>query len=139
MHSEEVEEIKKKNHNLKSNKISKSNEQTEFNNKKIIQIDENSNDSDKYLILPSHIFLDNDFNFYLPIDRALRVISAIFNSVGINSEVQKVYFTQLEIQAHVLDRSGINKCTYALVFSDFYLLYNYILNSFNFFFLFALR
>ena len=107
LHSDEVDEIKKKNQNLKSNKVSKKNGQTEFNKTKIINIDDSNDDNNKFLILPLHIFLDNDFNFYIPIDRALRVASAIFKSVGINSEVQKVYFTQLEIYAHVLDKSGI--------------------------------
>ena len=113
LHSDEVDEIKKKNQNLKSNKVSKKNGQTEFNKTKIINIDDSNDDNNKFLILPLHIFLDNDFNFYIPIDRALRVASAIFKSVGINSEVQKVYFTQLEIHAHVLDKSGIQICTYA--------------------------
>ena len=113
LHSDEVDEIKKKNQNLKSNKVSKKNGQTEFNKTKIINIDDSNDDNNKFLILPLHIFLDNDFNFYIPIDRALRVVSAIFKSVGINSEVQKVYFTQLEIHAHVLDKSGIQICTYA--------------------------
>ena len=63
-------------------------------------------DSSKSIIIPNHVFLDDNFNFYLPVDRAIRVISAIFNSTGMNHDLQKNYFIQLELQAHILNKAG---------------------------------
>ena len=119
---------KKKNNKMKSNKIEIINDQIDFNMNKCIDINKTknrnidekievnkSNESKRKLIIPSHVFLDQNLFFYIPIDRALRVVSAIFNSADINNETQKVYFIQIELHAHVMNRSG----TYGDVFVFF--------------------
>ena len=59
--------------------------------------------------LPQHLFLNQELFFFIPIDRAVHVLMAIFESAKVNIELQKKLFYQLELQTHVLNKSG-NYC-----------------------------
>ena len=101
---------KNKNNNMNSNENS-----PEKNSPEKINI-QNSTDTNTSINLPSHVFLCSNFFFYIPVDRALRVLSAIFESAGISSDLQKIYFTQLELQAHILNKAGEYVRTFLCVF-----------------------
>ena len=66
----------------------------------------NSDEKKEIFDLPEHLFLNQELFFFIPIDRAVHVLMAIFESAKVNIELQKKLFYQLELQTHVLNKSG---------------------------------
>ena len=66
----------------------------------------NSDEKKEIFDLPQHLFLNEELYFFIPIDRAVHVLIAIFESAKVNIELQKKLFYQLELQTHVLNKSG---------------------------------
>ena len=58
--------------------------------------------------LPGHVFLDAKYRFYLPVDRALRVLLEIIKSAKVDLFMQAKVFSNLELHTFTLSKSGIN-------------------------------
>jgi hypothetical protein len=64
--------------------------------------------------LPGHVFLDAKYCFFLPVDRALRVLFEIIKSAKIDHYMQTKVFPNLELHTFTLSKSGTD------IFSDFF-------------------
>jgi hypothetical protein len=58
--------------------------------------------------LPGHVFLDAKYYFFIPVDRALRVLLEIIKSAKIDYYMQTKVFSNLELHTFTLSKSGTN-------------------------------
>lgn len=64
-------------------------------------------DKSQSIIIPNHVLLDNNLIFYIPIDRIVIVIKAIFENGNININLQRSLYEQLENNCYILNKQGL--------------------------------
>jgi hypothetical protein len=75
--------------------------------------------------LPSHVFLDAKYCFFIPVDRALRVLLEIMKSAKVDYHMQTKVFSNLELHTFTMSKSGAN--LYFIFLLIFVLLYYFLI------------